>query len=280
MPTDLDPKALVLLKLLLRILPHVDPDDPGTFITYTEAHKQIGLKILFGHAGRSLQAQGLDSLAEWAKNRRVPAITGLFIRELEQDPGPGYFKFYGKREVEDLWWWLEEIRKAKTFDWVTYLGVSVKNGRPRAATTKPPAGSIPPSVAKLAQDDSRGFDQRSDEQKMLDEAKRIANLIFARVTLSGSALEYTAPERGAPDDLVLNICELLRASPLVCYLCSGLMQIRPQNRLLQPSPDRVDSRIKDYGPQNLKLAHPACNLGKSAASVEEYQEWVQILRGY
>jgi hypothetical protein len=116
------------------------------------------------------------------------------------------------------------------------------------------------------------------ESEMFNEAKRIANLIFARVAVSGTTLEHTAPERTAPDNLVINVRELLRARPLVCYLCGGPMQIKPRNRLLQPSPDRIDSSIGDYGPQNLKLAHLACNLGKNASSVAEFHQWLEVLR--
>jgi hypothetical protein len=117
-------------------------------------------------------------------------------------------------------------------------------------------------------------DQPSAGPDLLAEARRIANLIFARVSISGENVQRTAPERTAPEDLVPNIHALLQARPLVCYLCGGVMQIKPKNRLLQPSPDRVDSSIGDYGPENLRLAHLACNLGKNAASVEEFREWL------
>ncbi len=116
------------------------------------------------------------------------------------------------------------------------------------------------------------------EGEMLNESKRIANLIFARVAVSGTTLERTAPERTAPDNLVINVRELLKAKPLVCYLCGGIMHIKPRNRLLQPSPDRIDSSIDDYGARNLKLAHLACNLGKNASSVAEFQQWLEILK--
>jgi hypothetical protein len=56
------------------------------------------------------------------------------------------------------------------------------------------------------------------------------------------------------------------------------MLINPKNRLLQPSPDRVDSSIGDYGPENLRLAHLACNLGKNASSVAEFTEWLTLMR--
>ena len=120
--------------------------------------------------------------------------------------------------------------------------------------------------------------QATAEPDLLAEARRIANLIFARVSISGETVQRTAPERTAPEDLVPNIHALLQAKPLFCYLCGGVMQIKPKNRLLQPSPDRVDSNIGDYGPENLRLAHLACNLGKNAASLAEFGEWLEQLR--
>jgi len=121
-------------------------------------------------------------------------------------------------------------------------------------------------------------DQSAAEHNSLIEAERIANLIWARVTISGEQIQRTAAERTAPADLIANIHLLLQASPLVCYLCRGVMQIKPANRLFQPSPDRIDSSIPDYGPGNLRLAHLACNLGKNASSVAEFDEWLNLIR--
>ena len=100
-------------------------------------------------------------------------------------------------------------------------------------------------------------DPSPTEPDLLAEARRIGNLIFARVSVSGETVQRTAPERTAPEDLVPNIHALLQVCPLVCYLCGGVMQIRPKNRLLQPSPDRVDSSIGDDW--NGQFA--ACSLG-------------------
>jgi hypothetical protein len=422
---------LALLKLLVSVLADADPANPATFITYTEVHKQLKLPLLFGNAGRSLQSQGLDSLATWTKNQGVPAITGLVVREHERDPGPGYFRANGKREVEDLHWWLDEMKRAKETDWGSYLSVSnaiatssassltiasvaqpasrfflkseygpvssewpvvafsakavgsklqnefnpdvdfiVYTGTGGSATLDPAhrgrllsvlrvdtsemlqtkeeisesnwqwaqtaypgqweccfrAGEawqisdlprstdiVSDSYSKMGlypnrgnvleitgadrtallklrlssislvnptgNESSKGQAPKMDEKQLLDEAKRIANLIYARVAVSGNTLERTAPERTAPDGLVLAVRDLLRVTPLACYLCGGLMEIAPQNKLLQPSPDRIDSGLGDYGPLNLKLAHLACNLGKNAASVAEYHEWLKIMRG-
>jgi hypothetical protein len=250
----------------VQVLQDANPSDPQTFITYTEAHKRLGIPILLGNPGRSLQIQGMNSLGTWTDKRGVPAITGLVVRETERDPGPGYFKANGKREIDDLPWWLDEMRRAKETDWERFIGGEFRTDHTHSTTE---AFNI------SSQDKYSGEDERT----LLDEARRIASLIFARVAISGTTVERTAPERSAPDDLVSNVRDLLRDDPFICYLCGGLMQMRAQNRLLQPSPDRIDSTIGDYGPENLKLAHLACNLGKNAASVSEYQEWLQVMRG-
>jgi hypothetical protein len=56
------------------------------------------------------------------------------------------------------------------------------------------------------------------------------------------------------------------------------MELRPANKLLQPSGDRKDSSKGDYGPENYQLVHLACNLGKNNATYEQFQEWIEIVR--
>ena len=432
MPRQPDRDAKALLSILADVLRTANPEDPRTFITYSEALTRLRIPYVHGHAGRILQDRGLDSLAGLAMESGVPAVTGLIVRDIERDPGQGYFKSYGKREPDDIPWWIEEIRRSKRFDWSPYLDKVTATAPTQAATptqAKPPEGTPPLTVASVAGPNSRFFlkseygplsrhwpvvaftskslgsriqsdfrpeadfivytgtvgsttldpahrgrllslvridtteihstsdliagdswqwahqeypgqwencfkavegwnfvpfpssrealpssyplmgkypnrggvleitgadrssllklriellllrqlseeDQPSAGPDLLAEARRIANLIFARVSISGENVQRTAPERTAPEDLVPNIHALLQARPLVCYLCGGVMQIKPKNRLLQPSPDRVDSSIGDYGPENLRLAHLACNLGKNAASVEEFREWL------
>jgi hypothetical protein len=111
-----------------------------------------------------------------------------------------------------------------------------------------------------------------------EEAVRIAGLIFQRVSASGSIQTRTAPDRTAPppSNLVLTVAEKLREQPLCCALCGGLMLLQPENKLLQPSPDRIDSASGSYGPENFQLAHLACNLAKNNATEEQFQEWLDI----
>ena len=96
------------------------PDDPSTFVTYSEAHETLEIEILGGHAGRILQRQGLSSLADWCKAEELPAITGLMVSESGRHPGEGFFKLHEKRDPEDLSWWLGECAAAVSVDWSIY----------------------------------------------------------------------------------------------------------------------------------------------------------------
>jgi hypothetical protein len=119
---------------------------------------------------------------------------------------------------------------------------------------------------------------RSENLLLNQEANRLADLVYSRVQLSGQVVQHTAPIRTAPTDLLLQIANLLHQSPLTCGLCGGVMTLRPKNKLLQPSGDRRDSSLGDYGPNNYQLVHLACNLGKNSASEEQFQEWLEVVR--
>ena len=56
------------------------------------------------------------------------------------------------------------------------------------------------------------------------------------------------------------------------------MYLKPTNKLLQPSPDRIDSKLGDYGPANFQLAHLACNLGKNNATETQFRDWLEIAK--
>jgi hypothetical protein len=162
MPSQLDREARALLAVLVDVLKEVTPEDPRTFITYSQAHTRLGIPVILGHPGRSLQEQGLNSLAAWAHENNVPAVTGLIVRDLERDPGQGYFRLYGKRELDDIPWWIEEIGRSKYFDWSPYL-----NGTTAPGASRPPlserssegTGEQSPSVtvASLVRPNSRFF---------------------------------------------------------------------------------------------------------------------------
>lgn len=257
MAKQLDSQGKALLSILVQVLRDADPNDPATFITYTETVERLGLPHSDEKPDWILSRYGFDSLVDWVVESGFPPIMGLIVRKIERMPGPGFFKLYGKREPEDFQWWLAEIGRCRRFDWSPYLdGVQPSAVAINSTTQNKPSGGL----------------------DLFAEAQRIANLIWDRVAISGEQVQRTAPERSAPADLVSNIHKLLQASPLVCYLCRGVMQIKPANRLFQPSPDRIDSSLPDYGLDNLCLAHLACNLGKNASSVAEFDEWLNLIR--
>ena len=90
MPSQLDREAKALLSVLVEVLRDANPDDPRTFITYSQALLRLKIPFLHGNAGRILQERGLNSLAEWAHEHSVPAVTGLIVRDAERDPVRGF----------------------------------------------------------------------------------------------------------------------------------------------------------------------------------------------
>jgi hypothetical protein len=111
------------------------------------------------------------------------------------------------------------------------------------------------------------------------EATRIAELVFNRVAISGDVVQRTAPLRATPVDFLLRVAERLRTTPLTCALCGGVMVLNPSNRLLQPSPDRIDSQIGEYGPENFQLSHLGCNYAKNRYTEDQFKEWLRMASG-
>ncbi len=119
--TQLSPEGKRLLAYVAGKLKIADPSDPRTFPTYSDAHAALGLQQIGKDVGQSLQLQGLNNLAGFVVANGLPAITGLIVRKVERDPGKGFFVSYGKDDVEDIGWWLDEISKAARVNWSLYL---------------------------------------------------------------------------------------------------------------------------------------------------------------
>jgi hypothetical protein len=75
----LNTNASRILDYLVTKLVDVVPGRPETYSTYKQVHDALFLRLERGTYGKSLDAQGLGSLAEWAKARSLPAVTGLVI---------------------------------------------------------------------------------------------------------------------------------------------------------------------------------------------------------
>jgi len=64
-----------------------------------------------------------------------------------------------------------------------------------------------------------------------------------------------------------------------CNLCNGLIVPGEENPLLKMSADRIDSAIKIYDGTNVHLTHVGCNLAKNAASIDDWQDFLDVVRG-
>jgi hypothetical protein len=434
MQETLDSQGTALLRYLVSQFSRIEASNPTTFVSYKEALDGLGLPDFATTSGLSLKNQGLDSLANWAHAKGLPAITGMIITRGTLSPGPGFFSLYGKKDPEDYEWWLSEIAKSKAFDWSEYFQ---ENPKEQFSNSQQTTLALPRRIRDIVQDDSRIFlkseygvlsdfwpvvafssapaarklqreykpgadfilytttagpetedknlrgrlpsimridktriyetksvipltswewaeahypekwehafqvlqgweispapqskdivpsfysvigrypyrggviEVTGDERlallnfeikplklppfrggykpeikdavardKVLNaEALRIANLVFNRVKISGQVVTRNAPERNAPTDFFFQVAELLRAIPLLCGLCGGEMSINAANSLLKVSPDRIDSKSGEYGPENFQLTHLACNHAKNAGTVAEFNEWLKI----
>lgn len=109
---------------------------------------------------------------------------------------------------------------------------------------------------------------------------QLAINIQQRIQLSGQERLGHHPERKGP-----NLSDILTALGVkwsqqkgCCLLCGEPIPLSPKNRLLQMSPDRIDSDTKTYDPENVHLTHLGCNLAKSSGSMDEWQEYLAMIR--
>ncbi len=122
------------------------------------------------------------------------------------------------------------------------------------------------------------FQALLSDRVLNEESVRVAGLILNRVDASNSLQIRVAQERTAmpSKELLLMVAEHLQRTPLRCALCGGVMLLRPENKLLQVSPDRKDSASGSYGPENFQLAHLGCNLAKNNATEAEFHAWLEV----
>lgn len=178
----LDEQGQRLLQLLVATLPNVRPNDPRTFVSYKQIHDALELPQQGQTLGRSLQHQGLNSLADWTANSEKPGITGLIIDKETLTPGPGYFKLFG-RHPDDFQWWLAEIQKSKDFNWTPYLSNS-------ESPTDSSAGDDWTSDELQASVIAYLEMQRLDREGIQFTKKKYYNELAAKFDRSAKAFEY------------------------------------------------------------------------------------------
>jgi hypothetical protein len=110
------------------------------------------------------------------------------------------------------------------------------------------------------------------------EIYRVAALINGRVEISGMTSLRRNPDRDAspPSVLLEFLFKLFEEQQGRCALCGGSIALRAQNKLLQMSADRLDSSNPSYRAETIVIAHLACNLAKSDATLEEFEQWLEV----
>lgn len=64
-----------------------------------------------------------------------------------------------------------------------------------------------------------------------------------------------------------------------CSLCNGPLFPRTTNYLLQSSCDRIESINPAYNADNTHITHLGCNLAKNKVSLQEFEDWIEVVRG-
>ena len=113
------------------------------------------------------------------------------------------------------------------------------------------------------------------------EALRMAELIIGRVNRGDEKNVRINPLRTAPNFSDLNALLIRKWNEQagVCMLCGGNLVTGCSNKMLQPSADRVDSANGAYDDENVWITHLACNLAKNKYSLEDFSNWLSVVRG-
>lgn len=119
---DLTPAARAILQLLVKGIRDglFKSHDHGSFLGYKQVHDLLGLQKIGLRWGKSLQDQGLEDLAAWARHNGLPAITGLIVSQDTFTPGDGYYEVNG-RPLNDEEWWVDQVKAAIALSWSDHV---------------------------------------------------------------------------------------------------------------------------------------------------------------
>ena len=141
-------------------------------------------------------------------------------------------------------------------------------------------GSFAQRAAGIDQTDSIVVSLEAEVNTLGAAIARMAAAIQQRIARSDEAEARHHPVRVGPDlpEAVETLTAQWHNQGGVCGLCKRPIPLAPRNRLLQMSPDRIDSAQKSYAADNLHITHLGCNLAKSSATLEEWNDYLMIIR--
>lgn len=145
---------------------------------------------------------------------------------------------------------------------------------------------IEPIALNLREDVQAYLELRSSVSKEIDpsvkqDAYRMAMLIIERVKSGGEIGVKINPLRSAPNLSELNALLIRKWGEQAgqCALCGGALTVGGRNKMLQPSADRTDSANGAYNDANTAITHLACNLAKNKYGMDDFEDWLSVLRG-
>jgi hypothetical protein len=116
------------------------------------------------------------------------------------------------------------------------------------------------------------------ERSVKDEVQRMATGIFQRENGSETESTRTNALRVVVGNLSFWLNEKWEQQRGLCKLCNGILVKGGMNKLLQASPDRIDSADPRYSRENVQITHLGCNLAKNNVSMGDFAEWLTVVR--
>lgn len=119
------------------------------------------------------------------------------------------------------------------------------------------------------------------EPSVKQEAYRMAQLIIDRVKRGGEIGLKVNPQRSSPNLSDLNALLVRKWTEQAgrCALCDGALSAKSGNKMLQASADRTDSGNGAYDDANVAITHLACNLAKNSYGMDDFEDWLSVVRG-
>jgi hypothetical protein len=112
-----------------------------------------------------------------------------------------------------------------------------------------------------------------------EEVYRMAERIDQRAAASNTSSTRNNPERTAnprPETQQM-LFDKWEEQQGRCGLCQRPIPLPPLPGLLQPSPDRIDSKNISYAKDNVHITHLGCNYAKNHFSTDEFEDWLNII---
>jgi hypothetical protein len=120
----------------------------------------------------------------------------------------------------------------------------------------------------------------TDDRVLRQELSRLANGIIHDIAASGTPRSGSNPLRLGPNlsDVFRILMNRWNEQDGLCALCDRPIPLTTANKLLQMSRDRTESTNRAYDWENTRLTHLACNLGKRDASLDDWREYLALIR--